>query len=209
MDLVIAVILGLILLIKVGSDKLGSVEHDRRFNEWKERREAFDRKYVDKDLETYLGKYICDEANYSNVCNEVRTALDGIEYSYMWSGLLNSKQLCNVPKSRYKEEYEWMLCNRAIALDVMLAKRGKIANLRTAFGYNAYLTSDNKKLKKAFFEYAERIMALVNQNGDPANLVYKWDGMNSLYVWEGSQGGELHGYAYEKREAFDRRLVEG
>ena len=100
-----------------------------------------------------------------------------------------------------------MLNDKAIALDVLLANRGKIANLRTTFGYRAFLNSNDKELKKAFFEYAGRIMTLVNQNGIPVNLVYKYDGRSSVYVWEGSQGDRFYGRPYEKREHFDCRLI--
>lgn len=207
MELVIAVILGVILLIKVGSDKSASAEYDKRVDEKKERSKAFENKYTSQELETMLRGYISSEANYNSVCNEVCAELEGINYDYMWSGLLNDRQLYDVPKSQYKTMYEKMLNDREIALDVLLAKRGKIASIRTAFGYRAFLNSNDKELKKAFFEYAGRIMTLVNQNGIPANLVYKYDGTSSVYVWEGSQGDKFYGRPYEKREHFDCRLI--
>lgn len=163
MELVIAVILGVILLIKVGSDKSASAEYDKRVDEKKERSKAFENKYTSQELETMLRGYISSEANYNSVCNEVCAELEGINYDYMWSGLLNDRQLYDVPKSQYKKMHEKMLNDREIALDVLLAKRGKIASIRTAFGYRAFLNSNDKELKKAFFEYAGRIMTLVNQ----------------------------------------------
>ena len=70
MELVIAVILGVILLIKVGSDKSASAEYDKRVDEKKERSKAFENKYTSQELETMLRGYISSEANYNSVCNE-------------------------------------------------------------------------------------------------------------------------------------------
>ena len=207
MELVIAVILGIALLIKAGSGKVASAEYDKRVNAERECGEAFENQHTSKEMEAKLREYISDEANYSFVCNEVCAALEGIKYDYMWSGLLNNRQLYDVPKSQYKKMYEQMLNDREVALDVLLAKRGKIASIRTTFGYRAFLNSDNKELKKAFFEYAGRIMRLVNQNGIPVNLVYKFDGTRSVYVWEHSQGDKLRGQSYEKREYFSSKLI--
>ena len=210
MELVIAIILIVILLFRIYPSKKASSEYDKQAKTRKEQTSQFKQQYTSDELERSFRGFISDERNCQQVVDKVNDALRGINYEYLWTGILNDSQLRDTPKSQYQKMYEQMLANREIAMDVLLAERGKIASIRTAFGYRAFLNSSNKELKKACFEYAERIMSIINKDrgNDPVMLVYKFNGRNSVYVWDGSQGDKQYGRPYEKRMTFDRALLE-
>lgn len=131
MELVIAVILGVILLIKFGSDK----------NAVRNTRKAYDKKQqvisewksvvTDRSLEQRLKSFIHNPDNKEQVSEEVAPVYEGI---------FAGKQLCELfPKERwcktkagwtpeYHEQVQREVCmkNSENALRIMMAKRGKI-----------------------------------------------------------------------------------
>lgn len=131
MELVIAVILGVILLIKFGSDKSAVKntrdEYDKKqqkISEWKS-------VVTDRSLEQRLKNFIQSQENKEQVSKEVAPVYESIFSGKQLSELFPKERWCK-PKvgwsSEYHEQVQKEMCmkNSENALRIMMAKRGKI-----------------------------------------------------------------------------------
>lgn len=131
MELVIAVILGVILLIKFGSDKSAVKntrdEYDKKqqkISEWKS-------VVTDRSLEQRLKNFIQSPENKEQVSKEVAPVYESIFSGKQLSELFPKGRWCK-PKAGWSPEYheqvqkEMCMKNSENALRIMLAKRGKI-----------------------------------------------------------------------------------
>ena len=131
MELVIAVILGVILLIKFGSDKSAVKntrdEYDKKqqkISEWKS-------VVTDCSLEQRLKNYIQNPENKEQVSKEVAPVYESIFSGKQLSELFPKERWCK-PKAGWSPEYheqvqkEMCMKNSENALRIMMAKRGKI-----------------------------------------------------------------------------------
>ncbi len=131
MELVIAVILGVILLMKVGADK-AAVKHTRdAYDKTQQKIAAWKRTVTDCDLEQQLKSYMQNPENKERVLQEITP---------VYAQILAGKQLVELfPKERwckakpgwspeYHEKVQCELCmrNEENALRILMAKRGKI-----------------------------------------------------------------------------------
>lgn len=131
MELVIAVILGVILLIKFGSDKSAVKntrdEYDKKqqkISEWKS-------VVTDRSLEQRLKNFIQSQENKEQVSKEVAPVYESIFSGKQLSELFPKECWCK-PKVGWSPEYheqvqkEMCMKNSENALRIMMAKRGKI-----------------------------------------------------------------------------------
>ena len=131
MELVIAVILGVILLIKFGSDKnavrITRKAYDKKqqvISEWKS-------VVTDRSLEQRLKSFIHNPDNKEQVSEEVAPVYEGIFAGKQLCELFPKERWCK-PKAGWTPEYyeqvqrEVCMKNSENALRIMMAKRGKI-----------------------------------------------------------------------------------
>ena len=131
MELVIAVILGVILLVKFGSDKSAVKntrdEYDKKqqkISEWKS-------VVTDRSLEQRLKSFIQSPENKEQVSKEVAPVYEGIFSGKQLSEVFPKERWCK-PKAGWSPEYheqvqkEMCMKNSENALRIMMAKHGKI-----------------------------------------------------------------------------------
>ena len=187
MSLILALFLIIILLCRIGADKSKSAEYDRRKSERDKIVSDWKSNYVDLDLETRLKRCIADEHNYDAVIEEISGVLSSMEH---WKYLLD----CGFPlngsqvfgKPNYKQAIKAMQTNQGIALDIMLANRGKVSSMASAFGYDAYVHYGDKRLMESRYEYAKTILNLMHANSKPVKLYYYLEYGSDAYYWDGT-----------------------
>ena len=187
MSLILALVLIAIVLYKVGKDKTRAAAFDRE----KSKRDAIASDwadlYVDKDLETVLERCIADERNYAAVHDEISRVLLTMEH---WRYLLNGEFALNESQisgmTNYKQAHKILRKNQTIALDIMLANRGKVSMMASVFGYNAYVKSGNRDQKDGAYEYADTILKLMQLKDPNLKLYYYSYLAKEAYYWEGA-----------------------
>lgn len=209
MSLILALVLIVIVLCKVGKDKAKSTAFDREKDKQDKVVSEWESLYVDKDLEIRLERYIADERNYVAVREEISKVLSTMEHwCYMLDGdfALNESQI--VGAVNHKQAREILRKNQAVALDIMLANRGKISMLASAFGYKAYVLHGSRNLRESAYEYAEAILKLMRLQGAKVKLYYHQYLGEEAYYWEEThpqhQNNPSRG---ERMLEFDRRIL--
>lgn len=211
MSLILALVLIVIVLCKVGRDKAKSTAFDREKNNRDRVVSEWEGLYVDKDLETRLERYIADERNYVAVREEISKVLSTMEHwRYILDGgfVLSESQVVGVVK--HKQAREILRKNQTIALDIMLANRGKVSMLAASFGYKAYVRNGTRDLKESAYEYTETILKLMRLQGAKVRLYYHQYLGEEAYYWEGTH--PQHQNVPSKGERmfeFDRRVLLG
>ena len=133
MPLIIAIVLSVIIIIKVGSDKANSAEYERERKAKQDtlasRMDSWQAEAGDAALEEDLRYFILEPQNYDKVWNEVHSA-------YLHMAL--HKDIQSIPLNSYaveqyfgkgipkKQREEIAAKNRADVLHIMLARRGKV-----------------------------------------------------------------------------------
>lgn len=208
MSVIIAVILIAIILCKIGSDRSKAAAYDAKKKETDDKISEWESLYVDKDLEKQLELCIADERNYDKVRAEVSEVLSKLEHWRFKLELdfpLNMGQI--VGQSNHRQALEKLRENQAIALDIMLANRGKIAMMRATFGYKAYFLFGNRMLQEGAYEYANAILTILQQRGVPVKLCYRRRSGDDAYIWEGSLGYHGGGLPDEIYLPFDKSVL--
>lgn len=208
MSLILALVLIAIVLCKASGEKSKAAEFDKKKNERDNNISIWESRYVDKDFEARLERYIEDEANYEAVHEEVSKVLKTMTY---WSHLTDTNFPLNigqiVGRTDHKIAREDVRRNQAIALDILLANRGKISSRASAFGYKAYVLYGTKELRAGAFEYAKKLLTILRSHGAQVNLFYYSYLSDEAYIWEGSLADHRHGSAGEVVREFDERLL--
>lgn len=208
MSLILALVLIAIVLCKAGGEKSKAAEFDKKKNERDKDVSILENQYVDKDFEAVLEHYIADEDNYAAVHKEVSRVFETMPH---WNHLANSvfplniSQICD--RRDHRVATEEVRKNQAIALDIMLANRGKISSNAFAFGYKAYILHGTKELKEQSYEYVKTILAILRNRGACVNLFYYRYLSDDAYIWEGSLADHRHGSLGEVVMEFDDSLL--
>ena len=174
MSLVLLVILLLILLVRVGSDKASSMEYKRVYAEEKAERDEWLSHVVDRALENDLRRALDDPSCADRVNLEIGEALSEMGDAVPWVS---------------KDE----------KLDILLANRGKISSLvemcgewtachyRTKPGkYGVEVYDKDGEIRKA--ELMKWLRDTLRENGLSLEL-WRCEGR---YYWEGSYGFNNH-----------------
>lgn len=208
MSLIIALFLIVIILCTISGEKSKAAAFDRSAREQDRIVADWEDLYVDRDLEARLQLCIADEYNYAAVREEVSKVLSTMKHwRYLLDGdfALNESQIYGA--ANYKRAYERMRDNKEIALDIMLANRGKVSVMAAAFGYKAYM-SGPRELKESAYEYAETILKLMRQHGAEVNLYYHGYLGSETYYWEETHPLHKNDPAkYEVKFSFDREII--
>ncbi|MBE5780695.1 MAG: hypothetical protein E7328_02590 [Clostridiales bacterium] len=209
MSLVIAVVMIVIILCKIGVESVGTSETDRRVRERENRISVFESRYISRDLENRIMDCIEDDRNYDEVLIEVFSALRKTEHLRCLTngGFILTEDQALASGKKYKIAQEEKKRNQRIALDIMLANRGKISSSANSIGYMAY-SSSSRALKEGAFEYVEMLQRLLRNAGANLELFYH----APKYIWGGSREYEtacLHvGCGHGKPPvAFDRDII--
>lgn len=209
MSLILALVLIAIVLCKVIGDKSKASAFDREKNEKDKVIAEREKIYVDKDLEDSLEQSIADEREYSEIRDEVSKVLSGMEHwSYLLDGdfPLNERQISSW--SNKKQALETLRTNQKIALDILLANRGKVSMMAFAFGYDAYVNNGTQDLKESAYEYAETILKLMRVRGCRVKLYYYRYLSKEAYYWEGTHPQHRNNpSAGEVMLDFDRKIL--
>jgi hypothetical protein len=186
----LALIFGAILLCRVLGDKAGTAAYDRQRDARQKQEAEWEAKYTDRSLEYRLTTFIEDPRNSEAVRNEVIPALKEMIANHgdqpLWTYIINGGV---VPFD--------------LALDIMLANRGKISNNTAHWGFEAHN-------KMAGYARCEWIRDTLQKQGVYATPLYiKEVGYRPAeYVWEGSPAS--HPYSHDQRPMlrFEDALIE-
>lgn len=209
MSLIIALILIIIVCTLTAKDKSKSEAYERRRNIEKEAVGKWESLYVDKDLEARLERCIADERNYAAIREEISKVLSNTKHwRYLIDGdfPLNESQILGL--SNQKQAYKTLRSNQRIALDIMLANRGKVSTMAATFGYNAYVRSGSYDLKESAYEYAETILQLMRSRGAKVELYYHCHLAKESYYWQGTHPRHCNDPASgEVLKPFDKETI--
>jgi hypothetical protein len=189
-----ALIVVLVLIFIVGVKALSEKGAEMQYNESKNKRD-FERNAwlaanTDKKLEEELRKYIAHPDNYEKVVAEISPVFKSLEQWAKKGDYILVLHESYMPTARKaKEHHEMVSRNRKVALDILLANRGKVSTDSAWWGYRAYLERDGygaDVLKKSQFELVKWIRDTLNKKGAHVELVCPLDRL-STYYWAGSQ----------------------
>lgn len=206
MEVLIVMILGLLLLVICGVNRGEAVTCRTAGAERRQASALWQERFTDAALEQQLRAFIADESNHDRVRGEVERATKTLSHSrYIRQGLQrDDERLPSAPKA-HAEGSEWMTQDRAIALDVMLADRGKVSCRSATTGYSAVLSPEYGQLNVAEYEFAEWLMQTLHRQNVMLSLKYQGGAAAGKYVWEGSPADAPDPDETEK--AFSRELI--
>ena len=136
MELIIAIILAFILIIKCCSSKSADKEAIKKYNEVRASNNSWRTRVTDRALEQQLRSFIRAPENRDKVLQEVNEVYEGIYANKPFGELLPREQWCKAKPGwtpAYHEEVQKELCklNPTNALRIMMAKHGRVV------GYDA------------------------------------------------------------------------
>jgi hypothetical protein len=170
----LALIFGAILLCRVLGDKAGTAAYDRQRDARQKQEAEWEAKYTDRSLEYRLTTFIEDPRNSEAVRNEVIPALKEMIANHgdqpLWTYIINGGV---VPFD--------------LALDIMLANRGKISNNTAHWGFEAH----NKMAGYARFEWIRDTLHKQGVNVTPIYLKARGC-FKDEFGWEGSHYSHSH-----------------
>lgn len=173
MSLIIALAMIIIIVCKVVSEKAEFAEIDRKNAERDIMFASWENIYVDNKLEETLRKCISEEENRQLVCEEV---FHSIRDTKFFQDYINEDHFLKIGLDE----------DQRVALDIMLANRGKISSRAARFGYYIYTASGRAYVKKAA-EYADTILSLINKKRPELKLYYYEHAGSCSYIWGGSR----------------------
>lgn len=213
MELVIAVVLMIILFFRLLPDKVGQSEYKHRKNEWERTTKDFAEHYTNKQLEDAIRQAFSDDTQLPAIRNEVNMAFQQME---SWRG--ERVVLCTsdftYPKGKftqkaYRENTEQMYRDRRLAMDILLANRGKVSSDSNGSGYNSYLNTEYQALKEQQYELVEWIQNTLKKQGVSITPVCVDKTGSRYYAWLGSFAAPDPPFATETaRLPFERHLIE-
>jgi len=193
MSLIIGLVLLVILLVRVGDDKLKQAEYKREKRERDQRLEDFKSRYVAEELEKQLKECIDDERNHAAIMQEIRPALVRIEHLEDLLAPYCISRKFSLKSSKCKE----------IAYNIMLANRGKIDSWVYMQGYKGPLISKNSlKERIGFFEYVDVILNIMRRRY-PEMEIYVHI---AEYIWKGSFADGVR-ISPEYVKKFDKKII--
>ena len=213
MELVIAVVLMIILFFRLLPDKVGQSEYKHRKNEWERTTKDFAEHYTNKQLEDAIRQAFSDDTQLPAIRNEVNMAFQQME---SWRG--ERVVLCTsdftYPKGKftqkaYQKNTERMNRDRHLAMDILLANRGKVSSDSNGSGYNSYLNTEYQALKEQQYELVEWIQNTLKKQGVSITPVCVDKTGSRYYAWLGSFAAPDPPFATETaRLPFERHLIE-
>lgn len=205
MSLIIAIFLIVILLCRVVGDKSKSAEYDRRKRERDKLISEWESRYTNSGLEKTLRRCIADPNNYGAVCEEIFPILSNTNH---WSYLTGGRFVLNEDQVSLSEDRRQLGKNQRVALDIMLANRGKVSSEAAIYGYKAYVYFGTTSLKESSYEYANMLLGILNNHSAELKLRYYRQMGSESYIWIGSTADlRRTGLDHEAILPFDRDVL--
>lgn len=153
--------------------------------------EAWELKHTDKELETQLLENMSDPSCFETIRSEVCSALAEMP---AWADrkdcIFIRRDLLPASKSKADEKLcaSTVIRERNIALDILLANRGKVSVKSAGFGYDSFSgTVHGGKCWDQVDELVQWIQSTLRSKGAEMELFCKRNGSGvKKYVWVGS-----------------------
>lgn len=214
MSLVIAVVLIVALFCIARSDKAKERDFDARQKAWMTPCDDFERAYTSPVLEREIKIALSDKTKRAAICREVNAALQEMPG---WS-----KYRCDEEKNlKYFVSGELLYESQTssfygndLAVDILLANRGKVTEYAAQYGYKSYMSSDDcsgaiQNLKESAYEKIEWIQKALRKHGVELTPVHAGVGCRSRYAWLGSYAAPKRDFNGEcSYKPFNRSLLE-
>lgn len=153
--------------------------------------EAWAVRHTDSKMEARLREIMDDPAYFQEIIKELRSAFAQMpSWSYReYGAVIRADQLpAKMAKASVTTRRDFILRERDLALDIMLANRGKVSTSAASFGYdvpNRALFSTSSFDRKD--ELARWIESTLRSQGVDVELTYRQNGAGDrTYVWVGS-----------------------
>jgi len=186
MYLLIALLLAILFCGKLFVGNTNSKAYDRARNAKKERQEDWYSKYTDAEYEVNLLQYMNNPDNQEKIWNKIHPALLEMSHWKDESGWIFSYEQIDPTIKHYDMQRKMVTKHRNVAVDIILALKGKISFISTT-EREAYLRTGDTITKYKNFELAEWIQKQLKRKGVCLELYYKIDNAGlDWYVWEGS-----------------------
>lgn len=206
MALILAVVMGLILLMKVSSDKANHRVYQQKQEQKNRQLSDTESHYTNKALENAIWNALKNEQNTDNIRREVELALSCTKYWNTHMLLLTYSDTAKLNGKWWtaKRKTEKLHSDRQLARDILLANRGFVSNDAWWWGYNAYLQYNDGLLKNKQFELVELICRTLRKQNIHLTPVYLNGPTESKYAWIGSRA---ESYSNSEKQPFSRDLV--
>lgn len=186
-----SIIIVLILVLAIGylglRDKKGERKYQRETEERKSISDDFNRKFVDKRLEESISIAFENEESATAIKEEVHQALKHINSWNGYSLTLTRSDCARLKGWKQKQAERKLNGDRELALNIMLANRGKVSSRSATHGYETYFILDgHSKAKLQQFELVEWITNTLEKQGVHVTPIYKFAYGTSVYGWLGS-----------------------
>ncbi len=186
MELILFIFLGVVLFVCIGSDKRdvreASQNTEKRILWFEERQKSWRELVSDRALEEDLRYFIADPKNYDAVWEEVRSAYSQMPsygvctqislFPSMVKGVYNGRSYTQ------KQRENIASSNRRMALDIMLARRGKVRDANTwgSRSFASFAPGEGRRSKLVWdmtFDFWLYIRDELVRNGVDAKLIFK------------------------------------
>lgn len=215
MAIIIAVFLIAVLLYMVLKDKAGEHRYNNAKKEYDASTDGFDALYTDPQLEDSILACFDNSAGLPELHREIACAFCQMS---RWKGthlLLHTSEFsykAKFTKREFDSQYKQMCGDRKIALDILLANRGKVSHEAAWLGYKSYVvqqyTDSMQLLKERQFELVEWICSTLDKQGVHLTPVYVCDAARRVYGWRGSKLAPEKQWGTATVKPFDHSLIE-
>lgn len=216
MAIIIAVFLIIIVLAKVLKDKSGEHKYSVKEKAWREGTDRFDAAYMDKSIEDAIRVLFDDKDRLEEAHREVDLAFQQMPHWCGESLYLHPSEFAyknnKFTQKAYKDLSKKMERDRQLALDIMLANRGKVASNATWSGYPSYVTqpySDAFQLiKEQQFEFVAWIRDTLQKQGVQLTPICVTSAGGVTYGWLGSHHAPDPPFGTKTYRPFQHSLIE-
>lgn len=214
MAIIIAVFLVAVLLYKVLKDKVGEHKYNDAKKEYDTSTGRFDALYTNPQLEDSILASFDDTTRLPEIHREISFALDQMKHWTDVQVLLHTSEFSfkgKFTKREFDLQYKQMCEDRKLALDILLANRGKVSHEAAWLGYRSYAvqqyTDSMQLLKERQFELVEWICSTLDKQGVHLTPVYVCDAARRVYGWRGSKLAPEKQWGAATIQPFDHSLI--
>lgn len=214
MAIIIAVFLASVLLYKVLKDKAGEHKYNNAKKEYDASADKFDALYTSCQLEDSILASFDDTTRLPEIHKEIDLALNQMVHWKDAQLLFHTSEFSFKTKFTKKEfdaQYKKMREDKKIALDILLANRGKVSHEATWLGYKSYVvqqyTDSMQLLKERQFELVDWICSTLAKQSIHLTPVYVCDAARRVYGWRGSKLAPEKQWGTAIVKPFDRSLI--
>lgn len=216
MPLLIAVVLGVILFSINRCDKARKTMYNRKVEIWEKEIESFLKTYTDESLEAVIRSCFDDVSKHDELRIEIDSAIQEMP---AWK---NRKLILHICDFTYQNKYtkkefliqnEQMKEDKKVALDILLANRGKVSIRAAREGYRSYVykesSTDTRELAMMQFEFVGWIRDALCKHETKLQPVFIKNSIGiTFYGWLGSQAAPCIPFAPEmERKSFTKDVL--